>query len=417
MVEVLPDVLAFAGQTDWSLARPLPVVTLEIRKVVGVALLIPAGTLFLLYLFRPRPYVLAGVAAWVAASIMLLVLSIDTAGPGVVDSPDHLESGRVAIAAWAIAALLFGAALRFAGVWFRAPARVSRAFLWSAVGGACWVVLSAAFLRPAAVVVPAFVLMCLWQARSAMRYLRAAREYRFLGALLAGIGVIGVIAVNTTAAIVAVSHGAISQASTNVTYANFFSVALLMLGMHLLIFEDVIEELRTSGAELRGSRDQMRAMAVTDALTGCYNRRFLEEVENHELHQHRRYGLPLSLLYIDIDRFKSINDTRGHDTGDKVLQTIGTILRTQTRQSDYVLRWGGDEFLVLLSADEASARAKADDLRRAFHESAVAGDLPAGVGMSIGCVAVPPDTERLAPLIDQADRAMYRHRREGGHPL
>jgi len=56
MVEVLAQVMAFAGQTDWTLARSLPLVTLEIREVVGVALLIPAGTLFLLYLFRPRPY-------------------------------------------------------------------------------------------------------------------------------------------------------------------------------------------------------------------------------------------------------------------------------------------------------------------------------------------------------------------------
>ena len=413
MVDVLPDAIAFAGQTDWSLARPLQAVTLEIRKVVGLALLMPAGTLFLLYLFRPRPYVLAGVAAWLAASVMLLVLSVDTAGPGVVNTPDYLESGRLAVATWAIAAMMFGAGLRFAGLWFRAPAVMSRAFLWSAAGGILWVGLSAAFLRPGAIVVPAFVLMCLWQARSAVRYLRAARQYRFLGALLAGIGVAGIIAVNVTAAVMAVSQGAISQASTNVTYLNFLSVTLAMLGMHLLIFEDIIEELRSSGAALRESRDDMRAMAVTDPLTGCYNRRFLEEVETHELHQHRRYGLPLSVLYIDIDQFKTINDTLGHDTGDKVLQAVGHILRTHTRQSDYVLRWGGDEFLVLLSADEASARAKAHDLRRAFLESAIVRDLPDEVDVSIGCVAVPPDTERLAPLIDQADREMYRLRRGG----
>lgn len=89
-----------------------------------------------------------------------------------------------------------------------------------------------------------------------------------------------------------------------------------------------------------------------------------------------------------------------------------SILRAQTRQSDYVLRWGGDEFLVLLSADEASARTKAHDIRQAFLDSAIVRDLPGDVDVSIGCVAVPRDTERLAPLIDQADREMYRHRRE-----
>jgi len=412
MADLLTCVIAFVGQTDWSLARPLPVVTLEIRKVVGLVLLIPAGTLFLLYLFRPRPYVLAGVAAWIAASIMLLVLSVDSAGPGVPHAPGYLASGRLAIATWAIAALAFGAGLRFAGVWFRAPADMSRAFLWSAAAGVAWTVIATVFLRPGAVIVPAFGLMCAWQARGAMLYLRAARQLGFVGALVAGIGVAALIVVNAASALVAISRGGISEASTDIAYINFVSAALIMLGMHLLIFEDVIEELRTSGAVVRESRDEMRAMAITDPLTRCYNRRFLEEIETHELAQHRRYGLPLSLLYIDIDHFKTINDTRGHDTGDKVLKTLATILRAHTRRSDYVLRWGGDEFLVLLSADETNARAKAHDIRHVFLESAIVRGLPDDVDVSIGCVAVPQDTEHLAPLIDQADRDMYRGRRE-----
>ena len=90
--------------------------------------------------------------------------------------------------------------------------------------------------------------------------------------------------------------------------------------MHLLIFEDLIDELRTAGRRARPrGRDEMKAMAVTDPLTGCYNRRFLDEIAHHELQQHRRYELPLSLLYLDIDHFKAINDTRGHHTGDRVL--------------------------------------------------------------------------------------------------
>ena len=412
MVDVLSHMTALAGQTDWSLARPLPLVTIEIRKVVGLVLLVPAGTLFLLYLFRPRPYVIAGVVAWLAASVMLLVLAIDTAGPGVADSPDQLVSGRLAVATWAIAALAFGAGLRFSGAWFREPVEVTRLFRWSAGIGVAWIIIASTFLAPSAVLVPTFILMSVWQARGAARYLRAAREYRFFGALIAGIGVAGIIAVNTTAAVVAVSLGGPSQTSTNVAYINFISVSLVVLGMHLLIFEDVIEELRSSGDALRRSRDDLHAMALTDPLTRCYNRRFLEEVENHELHQHRRYGLPLSLLYIDIDHFKSINDSRGHETGDRVLRTMASILRGQTRQSDYVLRWGGDEFLVLLSADEANARKKAQQIRQAFLDSIIVRDLPPGVDVSFGCVAVPPEIDRLAPLIDEADREMYRIRRE-----
>jgi diguanylate cyclase (GGDEF)-like protein len=181
--------------------------------------------------------------------------------------------------------------------------------------------------------------------------------------------------------------------------------------MHLLIFEDLIAELRTAAAELARGRDEMKAMAVTDPFTRCYNRRFLDEIAHHELQQHRRYGWPLSLLYLDIDHFKAINDTRGHHTGDVVLETLGTILRTRTRQADYVFRWGGDEFLVLLSADAAEAREKAEAIRQAFLESPIVRDLPDGVDLSIGCVTVPPDTVTFDPLIDQADREMYRRKR------
>ena len=133
-------------------------------------------------------------------------------------------------------------------------------------------------------------------------------------------------------------------------YFNFLFSSLLALGMHLLVFEDVIDELRTAASEITRSRDEQKAMAVTDPLTRCYNRRMLNEIAEHELEQHRRYNLPLSILYLDIDHFKAINDTRGHHTGDEVLKTLGAILRELTRQADYVFRWGGDEFLVLLSA-------------------------------------------------------------------
>ena len=181
--------------------------------------------------------------------------------------------------------------------------------------------------------------------------------------------------------------------------------------MHLLIFEDLIEELRAAAADLAASRDDMKAMAVTDPLTRCYNRRLLYEIAEHELEQHRRYNLPLSLLYLDIDHFKAINDTRGHHTGDEVLKTLGAILRELTRQADFVFRWGGDEFLVLLSASEPEARNKAKRIRQAFLESMIVGNLPDGVDVSIGVVPVPPDTKDFDPLIDQADREMYRRKR------
>ncbi len=398
-------------RAEWSLVRPTPMVTLHVRRVVGYVMLVPAGTLFMLYLFRPRPYVIAGAFAWAAGSMMLLVLSFDS---GAVQSanPNTITTGRFGIGAWSLSALIFGAALRFASGWFREASLVSRPLFWTFVAAVTWTIFGAAlFPRPGAILGPAFLLMTVWHLASAWGYLRIARKHRFVGAAIAGAGVLGVALVNSGAATVAVVNGGIGQASTNVAYLNFLFSSLLVLGMHLLIFEDLIEELRFAAAQIAKSRDELKAMAVTDPLTRCYNRRFLYEIAEHELEQHRRYKLPLSLLFIDIDHFKAINDTRGHHTGDEVLKTLGAILRELTRQADYVFRWGGDEFLVLLSAAEPEARNKANQIRQAFLESAIVSNLPDGVDVSIGVVPVPPDTRDFDPLIDQADREMYRRKR------
>jgi diguanylate cyclase (GGDEF)-like protein len=397
-------------RAEWALVRPTPMVTLHIRRFVGYVMLVPAGTLFLLYLFRPRPYVIAGAFAWAAGSLMLLALSFNSGGGG--ESPNTITTGRLGIGAWSACALIFGAAMRFASGWFRGPSVIPRSMFWALAVGLGWTIFGAALLRrPGAILVPAFLLMTIWHVRSAIGYLDVARQHRFVGAWLAGAGVLGVAAINTISAIVAIVAGGIGQASASVAYMNFLSASLLMLGMHLLIFEDLIEELRAAAAQIARSRDEMKAMAVTDPLTRCYNRRLLYEIAEHELDRHRRYNMPLSLLYIDIDHFKAINDTKGHHTGDEVLRTVAQILRELTRQADFVFRWGGDEFLVLLSAAESDAQIKAQQIRRAFLESVIVSNLPDGVDLSIGCVPVPPETRDFDPLIDQADREMYRRKR------
>jgi diguanylate cyclase (GGDEF)-like protein len=399
------------AQSDWTAVRPTPMVTLEIRKIVGMLMLVPAVTLFLLYLFRPRPYVLAGATAWAAGSVMMLILSFDSGGGRSAGGEDQVSVGRLAVGIWALAALVFGAGIRCSSMWFRAPATISRGIFWAFSIAAIWTIGAAAYLRPVAVVVPAFLMMTVWMARGVAGYFMLARRLRLVGAMLTGSGVAGMVVVNVIALVVAIASGGIGGASTRVAYFNFVSAALLVLGMHLLVFEDVIDELRNAAAEIAKSRDEMKAAAVTDPLTRCYNRRFLYEIADHELEQHRRYTLPLSILYIDVDHFKAINDTRGHHTGDEVLMTLGQILRELTRQADYVFRWGGDEFIVLLSAAEPEARIKAQQIRRAFLESAIVSKLPDGVDLSIGCVPVPPDTRDFDPLIDQADREMYRRKR------
>lgn len=407
------DSSSLLERTEWELVRPTPMATLHIRRFVGYVMLVPAGTLFLLYLFRPRPYVLAGAFAWAAGSLMMLSLSFNTAD--AADLPDTIAAGRLGVGAWSVCALIFGAALRLASGWFRAPSIVSSGIRWTLTLALGWTIAGAALApRPLLIMTPAFVLMTMWHLASAWGYVRIARRHRFVGAVMAGVGVAGFSLVNVSAAAAAMTSGGVGDASTNIAYFNFLAAAILMIGMHLLIFEDLIEELRAAAAEIAKSRDDMHAAAITDPLTGCYNRRFLYEIAARHLEQRRRYDLPLSLLYIDIDHFKAINDTRGHQTGDEVLITLGAILRELTRQADYVFRWGGDEFVVLLSADIEDAKSKAGTIRQAFLESAIVSRLPDGVDLSIGCVFVPLETTDLDPLIDQADKEMYRRKRALG---
>ena len=131
------------------------------------------------------------------------------------------------------------------------------------------------------------------------------------------------------------------------------------LGIHLLVFEDMTYELRTTNRRLEAAREELLQAAITDPLTGCHNRRFLEQVMDRELQRHARFKLPLSLLFIDINRFKAVNDSLGHEAGDRVLQYVARFLKRHIREADYVFRWGGDEFLVLITcAGEEARRAR-----------------------------------------------------------
>ena len=86
------------------------------------------------------------------------------------------------------------------------------------------------------------------------------------------------------------------------------------LGMQLMTFEDMTYELRRTNRRLESAQSELRQLVITDALTGMRNRRFFDEVIGRELQRHRRYGTPLSIVFIDVDRFKVINDTLGHDS-------------------------------------------------------------------------------------------------------
>jgi diguanylate cyclase (GGDEF)-like protein len=153
-------------------------------------------------------------------------------------------------------------------------------------------------------------------------------------------------------------------------------------------------------------------LVTTDALTGCRNRRLFDLDIHRAVERHRRYDIPLSMLFVDIDRFKAINDTLGHEAGDRVLQQVAAFLVHNVREADYVFRWGGDEFLILISCTEDEALDKGTDLQAAFAASDEAAALPAGVGLSVGCAEVPGDADDVMAIVNIADERMYVNKRE-----
>jgi diguanylate cyclase (GGDEF)-like protein len=178
-----------------------------------------------------------------------------------------------------------------------------------------------------------------------------------------------------------------------------------------MTFEDMTYELRRANSRLETAQSNLRQLVVTDALTGCRNRRFFDEIITHELSSHRRYATPLSLLFVDVDHFKTINDTQGHAAGDRVLREVAMFLMRNTRDADYVFRWGGDEFLLLLSCREDEAARRGADLQTDFARSLVSTGLPAGVGLSYGCAEVSPVSDSVQDALKLADERMYANKR------
>lgn len=164
-------------------------------------------------------------------------------------------------------------------------------------------------------------------------------------------------------------------------------------------------------SERRRLQEELKARAATDLLTGVWNRFRLEEMGQAEVHRQARYGQPLALVFMDLDRFKRVNDTHGHEAGDRVLQAFCATVRTCLRETDLFGRWGGEEFLVLVPGTDApSARLLAERIRQAME----AQELP-GIGrvtVSAGVAACRPG-DSWPVLVARADAALYRAKSRG----
>jgi diguanylate cyclase (GGDEF)-like protein len=156
-------------------------------------------------------------------------------------------------------------------------------------------------------------------------------------------------------------------------------------------------------------------LATTDGLTRLYNRRHFMERAESEFLRSQRYRRELSVFLIDADHFKAINDTHGHEAGDRTLRALAAACRAGMRQLDVIGRYGGEELVVLLPETSAAvAQETAERLRRSVEQLCI----PAAMGeiklsVSIGVATAGPHTESVAALINQADRALYEAKRGG----
>jgi diguanylate cyclase (GGDEF)-like protein len=362
------------------------------RLLMAVETAVIATLLLLLYIYRRRTYILWWMWGWFALSV------------GSMISANHLWNEKLDATAFGLAQflrILAGLLFVVATDAYRQKLRLRRFYGVLLLPVAIWFTLAPVALGSVAVFAPGFLLVAGSMASAGVAHLLLARQSRLLGAALVGAILIAFAGFNAwTATLSAIPAGE----SLMVIMVMFLLGAL---GMQLMTFEDMTFELRRTNRRLEAAQSDLRQAVITDVLTGTRNRRFFDEVIGREMQRHRRYRTPLSIVFIDVDHFKMINDTLGHETGDRVLREVATFLLRHIREADYVFRWGGDEFLVLISCGEHEAIRRGRDLQDAFAAAPHLADLPPGVALSIGCVEVPADASDIMPFIQIADERMY----------
>ena len=182
------------------------------------------------------------------------------------------------------------------------------------------------------------------------------------------------------------------------------------------------EELRGANARLSGQlaeiealQARLREQALRDSLTGLFNRRYLTETLHRELSRCAREERPLSLVMLDVDHFKSLNDAFGHEAGDRILQALGALLSQQIRHEDVACRYGGEEFVMVLpGATAAAGAARAEEWREAVLGLALDHQgTTLGLRVSMGVAESPAHATHADDLLRRADMALYEAKRQG----
>lgn len=370
--------------------------TVNLPWTAGVASLVLASLLLLLYVFRARMYVLQWTVGWLFLASALFILSRDGASPRLADVLTGLAQFLIVCGG-----LFFVLSVDN----FRQRPRVYKVYFLGLLPLLIWFTLAPAALGAWSALVPGHLIIAGVLAAAGAGYLALLRHTKLLGA-----GVISVTLLLAAAAHVWLSlsfAGLVSSSTLQLLAVMALLYIIAGFGMHLLVFEDMTYELRRTNRRLEAAQSDLRQLVITDALTGCYNRRFFHEIVRHELQRHRRYDSPLSVLFADVDRFKAVNDSLGHEAGDRLLQQVAAFLLKNIREADYVFRWGGDEFLALLTCTEEDARSRGLDLQKRFPATPEARALPPGVGLSIGCAEFRSNVDDPMQTVRLADERMY----------
>jgi diguanylate cyclase (GGDEF)-like protein len=188
------------------------------------------------------------------------------------------------------------------------------------------------------------------------------------------------------------------------------------VGLLARSFRDMQTQINAHLSELYENQRDVDHLARHDALTGLANRLMLYDRLEHAIAASQRTGRKIALIYIDLDRFKEINDTRGHATGDKVLKTVSTRLKKMVREVDTVARLGGDEFVILFDSieDPCQIATIAKKIIDGFRLPLEIDDEEYRAGVSLGISIYPQDGDNATQLIERADIAMYRAKKAGG---
>jgi diguanylate cyclase (GGDEF)-like protein len=192
-------------------------------------------------------------------------------------------------------------------------------------------------------------------------------------------------------------------------------VSLVSIVASLMNTKD-LEQITRQNRELEESEAWLREQSVRDHVSGLFNRRYLEETLERELHRAARSGTSLGIVMVDLDRFKDLNDRYGHAAGDEVLRRLGELLKTSLRFADIACRYGGDEFILILpEAPRDVVQERAEQLRRdagTLEVEFMGKRLPSPT-ISLGVSVFPEDGTSGAALLAASDLALYRAKTAG----